>query len=105
MAEAPPNPMQASLPTALLYDDLFKVHETPPGHPESVRRLDAIMGALARADFGGDLKVITRSPLNPPGSMDPESNEAGNEVQSYYTGIGRGVPCASYHGRTRRYQT
>jgi acetoin utilization deacetylase AcuC-like enzyme len=58
MTEAPPNPVHASLPTALLYDDVFKVHETPPGHPESVRRLDAIMDSLDQADFGDALRRL-----------------------------------------------
>ncbi|HUU32337.1 MAG TPA: histone deacetylase, partial [Phycisphaerae bacterium] len=36
-------------PTAVLYDDAYKLHETGEGHPESPARLDAILDGLARA--------------------------------------------------------
>jgi hypothetical protein len=38
-------------------------------------------------DFGGDLKVITRLPLNPHGSTDHKPAVDGSEVKSYYTGV------------------
>ena len=36
-------------PTAVLYDDAYKLHKTGEGHPESPERLGAILDGLARA--------------------------------------------------------
>ena len=45
------NGFSASMTTALIsHDDCFD-HVTPPGHPEQVARLDAVMGALAEFDL------------------------------------------------------
>jgi len=34
-----------------IYDDIFLLHEMPPGHPESAERLIAINNALKQSDF------------------------------------------------------
>lgn len=39
------------LPTALVTDDIFKTHDTGKGHPESIGRYEAVMGALRGADY------------------------------------------------------
>jgi len=44
--------------TAVIYDPIYKKHFAGAGHPESPRRLDAIMGALSEADFAGKLKIL-----------------------------------------------
>jgi len=45
-------------PTAVVYDDLFKKHDTGPGHPESAARLDAVLDKLRAADFFGKLELV-----------------------------------------------
>jgi acetoin utilization deacetylase AcuC-like enzyme len=38
-----------------LYDDVFLLHETPPGHPESKERLIAIIDSLKKTDLWDEL--------------------------------------------------
>ena len=45
-------------PTAIIYDELFKKHDTGPGHPESAARLDAVLHKLRQADFFGKLELV-----------------------------------------------
>ncbi len=49
---------QADLPTGVVYDDVFKTHETGSGHPESPKRYEAVMSALNKADFAKPLKQL-----------------------------------------------
>ena len=45
-------------PTAVLYDDAYKLHDTGPGHPESPERCDAVMRGLERAGLRQRLLAI-----------------------------------------------
>ena len=47
------------LPTAIIYDDVFKTHITGRSHPESPQRLDAVVKALRGAKFANKLKWLT----------------------------------------------
>jgi acetoin utilization deacetylase AcuC-like enzyme len=42
----------------IVYDPIYKLHDTGDGHPESPDRCDAIMNALTAASFAGQLKRI-----------------------------------------------
>lgn len=44
------------MPTALLLDAAYKRHKTPPGHPESPDRYDAVASALRGGGLDGKLK-------------------------------------------------
>ena len=44
--------------TAVIYDPIYTKHFAGAGHPESPRRLEAIMGALDESDFSGRLEII-----------------------------------------------
>jgi len=44
--------------TAVIYDPIYTKHFAGPGHPESPRRLEAIMGALDKTDFAGRLEIV-----------------------------------------------
>jgi acetoin utilization deacetylase AcuC-like enzyme len=44
--------------SAVVYDEVFKTHDTGQGHPESPQRCDAVMNALRGADFAGSLKRL-----------------------------------------------
>ena len=46
------------LPTGLVRDDLYRLHETPPGHPECPRRCDAMATGLAEPALAGRLVPI-----------------------------------------------
>ncbi|NQU24876.1 MAG: histone deacetylase [Candidatus Nealsonbacteria bacterium] len=46
------------LPTALVYSPEYKDHQTGPGHPESPRRLDAIIEALRPKNLGVELVLL-----------------------------------------------
>ena len=51
-----------TLPTALVYDDIYKLHLTDEGHPESPARCDAVMTALQSANFTGRLLRLKPRP-------------------------------------------
>jgi acetoin utilization deacetylase AcuC-like enzyme len=44
--------------TAFIYDPIYTKHYAGAGHPESPRRLEAVMGAINDADFAGRLEII-----------------------------------------------
>ena len=44
--------------TAVIYDFVYTKHFAGPGHPESPRRLEAIMGVLNETDFAGRLEIV-----------------------------------------------
>jgi len=44
--------------TAVIYDPIYNKHFAGTGHPESPRRLEAIMGLLNETDFAGRLEII-----------------------------------------------
>ena len=44
--------------TALVYDPIYTKHFAGPGHPESPRRLEAIMGVINETDFAGRLEIV-----------------------------------------------
>ena len=44
--------------TAIIYDPIYTKHFAGPGHPESPRRLEAIMGLLNETDFAGRMEII-----------------------------------------------
>lgn len=52
------------LPTGVVYDDVFKAHDTGPGHPESIKRYEAIMGKLLKADFADSLLHLKPQPVD-----------------------------------------
>jgi acetoin utilization deacetylase AcuC-like enzyme len=45
-------------PTVILQDDLFKQHDTGPGHPESAARIDAVLDHLREADVFPRLELV-----------------------------------------------
>jgi len=53
-----PSPRGPKAVTAVIYDPIYKKHFAGIGHPESPRRLDAIMGTLSEADFANRLKIL-----------------------------------------------
>ncbi len=44
------------LPTGVVYDDVFSIHDTGRGHPESPKRYEAVKDALLNADFATSLQ-------------------------------------------------
>ncbi|MGD0091977.1 MAG: histone deacetylase, partial [Planctomycetota bacterium] len=55
-------PKAKTLPTAFVYDELYKAHDTGAGHPERPARLDAIRKALGEAKLDEQLlKVPARA--------------------------------------------
>jgi acetoin utilization deacetylase AcuC-like enzyme len=56
-----------SLSTALVFDEVCKVHQPGPEEPESPSRFDAVLTALAQADFYRELK-----PLKPRSATEDE---------------------------------
>ncbi|MDP6637281.1 MAG: histone deacetylase [Phycisphaerae bacterium] len=44
--------------TAFIYDPIYAKHYAGPGHPESPRRLEAIMQLIGETDFAGRLEII-----------------------------------------------
>jgi len=48
----------ATLPTGVVYDDVYKKHDPGPGHPEKPARCDAIMKALAARPLADRLRRV-----------------------------------------------
>ncbi len=46
------------LPTGVVYDDVFSIHDTGRGHPESPKRYEAVKSALLKADFATSLQQL-----------------------------------------------
>src|SRR5687767_11554502 len=53
---------KSALPTALVYDDVYQQHDTGEGHPESPRRVKAVIDALRAANFGERAKPTAPRP-------------------------------------------
>ncbi len=49
---------KSDLPTGVVFEDVFKLHDPGRGHPESPGRYKAIMSALLKADFANSLKRL-----------------------------------------------
>ncbi len=49
---------KSALPTGVVYEDLFKLHDPGRGHPETPMRYEAVMNALLKADFAKSLKRV-----------------------------------------------
>lgn len=52
-------PNRRSLPTGIVYDDIYTQHQTGTGHPESPVRCEAIMKGLRQSDFSERLLFLT----------------------------------------------
>ena len=50
------------LPTALVADDVSKLHDTGPGHPECAARFDAVMQKIKQADYTESLLHLKPRP-------------------------------------------
>ncbi|MBT4867815.1 MAG: histone deacetylase [Planctomycetaceae bacterium] len=50
------------LPTALIADDVSKLHDTGAGHPECIARFDAVMQKIQQADFTESLLHLKPRP-------------------------------------------
>ncbi len=46
------------LPTGVVYDDVFSIHDTGRDHPESPQRYEAVKSALLKADFATSLRQL-----------------------------------------------
>jgi acetoin utilization deacetylase AcuC-like enzyme len=54
-------PAELGKPTALVYDEVYRKHETGPGHPERPERVAAVMEGIAKAEVAGRvLKIAPR---------------------------------------------
>src|SRR5688500_5761280 len=49
---------KSALPTALVYDDVYQQHDAGEGHPESPRRVRAVIEAVRAANFGMRIKSL-----------------------------------------------
>jgi acetoin utilization deacetylase AcuC-like enzyme len=53
---------ETTLPTALIYDELCKCHETGSGEPECPQRYDAVLGRLTQSPYFSALKLAKPRP-------------------------------------------
>jgi acetoin utilization deacetylase AcuC-like enzyme len=65
MNESTSRPPGGRLPTGLVRDDLYRLHETPPGHPERPERCDAMVLGLMAPPLAGRIAPIEARDATP----------------------------------------